>query len=209
MEFTDHEEAKQALYLTMDFIFHSQPVRCYKLLPKDVARANNSPTSSVSNHIGEYIVSIVDMTGRGSRVTGFDILQACEDCGKVKAFRIFRPLMGAFMSFRVEWSDTRTNVNQLSMALLSVCRFAFLAFLHTDKLRAIASLSHHMPLILCDPLWLVDQLLFLAQLLTVTSTFEMSWLSYIQDHQTALTTATTPMLLTSSRSCLVKTFALL
>lgn len=120
MEFTDHEEAKQALYLTVDFIFPDQPVRCYKLLPQDIARMNGEPTGTVSNHFAEYVVSVIDVGVRGSRVTGDDVLQACKACGKVKAFHSIRAVPGTVMSFRVEWSDARTNVTQLSMALLSV-----------------------------------------------------------------------------------------
>ncbi|KAK5081466.1 hypothetical protein LTR24_008165 [Lithohypha guttulata] len=128
VEFTDHEEAKQALFLTVNFIFHNQPVQCYKLLPKDIARMHGMPLATVSDHVAEYIVSIVDVSNGASHVTIDDVLRACRACGTVKAFRAIRPLLGAAMSFRVEWSDSRTNVWQLSMALLSGYRITLLPY---------------------------------------------------------------------------------
>ena len=128
MEFTNHEEAKQALFLTVNFVFHNQPVQCYKLLPKDIARMHGLPLATVSDHVAEYIVSIVDVNSGASHVTGDEVLRACQACGTVKAFRTVRPLPGAAMSFRVEWSDAESNVWQLSMALLSVRSPCVLSF---------------------------------------------------------------------------------
>jgi len=152
VEFTDHEEAKQALFLTVNFIFHNQPVQCYKLLPKDIARMHGMPLATVSDHVAEYIVSIVDVSSGASHVTVDDVLRACRACGTVKAFRAIRPLLGATMSFRVEWSDSKTDVWQLSMALLSVRLPYTFPFPYTNSDRATASPSCHILQTLFDPL---------------------------------------------------------
>ncbi|KAK5942152.1 hypothetical protein PMZ80_006107 [Knufia obscura] len=144
VEFANFDDAKQALVMTIDFIFRHQNIACYKLLPRDVAQANGESTIGISNHAAEYTVSAIDVGNRVAPITGDDLLRACQACGQVKAFHTVKALVGAVMSFRVEWTDTRTNVTSLSMAMISGYRISIMPFtpdLRTSQKMAVGASS--------------------------------------------------------------------
>lgn len=120
VEFHDHAEAKQASELTFHLLRECDTLSCYWLLPKEVARANNMPTTNISNHVAEYIISLVDVGARVTQVTAQMVFDTCVSIGLVKAFRTIRGQGNAIMSFHVEFSDDRTNATQLCAASLAV-----------------------------------------------------------------------------------------
>lgn len=111
--------------LTRKFIFKDVPVQCYVQTPKDIAVSSGIDPDRVSNHQAEYLIHVVDLGKSESPIDYNKVVDACQKYGRVKAFASVPPVAGAHMTYRVEFFDDQTNINELSGALLSVCHRRF------------------------------------------------------------------------------------
>lgn len=145
VEFHDHAEAKQALETT--FAMFNFPIQCYWLLPKDIAGTNGIPQHTVSDHKGEHIINLIDVGAQISQVSALSVFELCASVGLVKAFRTTQTHRNAYMSFRVEWSDARTDITSLSAAALGVSCTAC-GWARSDQYRDIVWLSRLIHLML-------------------------------------------------------------
>lgn len=77
-------------------------------------------SETITDHQAEYIIYVVDLGGSKSPIDVQAVLNACLDCGRVKAFKTHVADARAVMSFRVEFYDARTDATQLSGSPLCV-----------------------------------------------------------------------------------------
>jgi len=121
IQFSDVQDAKQALVLTLTLLFSGEPgVDCAKQTPKDIAFAANIDPDTVTDHQAEYLVHVVDIGGPKSPFKAEALLAECIKCGPVKAFKTHLTDRRAFVSYRVEFNDTRKDPTGLSGILFYV-----------------------------------------------------------------------------------------
>lgn len=119
VEFFDIKDAYNALALTTNTLFAGQNCRCIKLLPKEIAARENINPEIITNHTGEYLISVMDVGAGAVPLTADSIVEVCERgvgpaFQQVKAVQAVQSLPGAVATWRVEWSDSRVNAMALS-----------------------------------------------------------------------------------------------
>lgn len=119
VEFSDFRDALQALLMTKNTIFFGQRIECLKMFPKDTAHKNHTNPDTVSNHVAEYLINVIDIGQQTVPVTAQSIFDACQNlvgpsfCD-VKAVQAVQPMPAATSTWRVEWFDSRVNAMALS-----------------------------------------------------------------------------------------------
>lgn len=126
VEFFDIRDSVEALRLTLQNLFHGQEFNCFKLFQKDAANRHGVNPDTVSNHTGEFLLSVIDVGAQVSSCTVDHVLDACQygvgpRFADVRAIqRMDQPLRGAKATYRVEWNDSRVNALLLSGIELKV-----------------------------------------------------------------------------------------
>lgn len=128
VEFTDFNDAKQAAMLTLQFLFRDQPVKVFKLTPKDLAVKRGKREELVSNWQATYSVGVVCLDRGTGAMSTQELFETCQSVGAVKAFARIDAQQAnpqIIAVFRVEWSDTKAQMGALNGA-------PFMVFLETD-----------------------------------------------------------------------------
>lgn len=125
VEFFDFKDAYNALSMTNNTLFFGQQHRCFKLLPKFCATQRGIDPETVSDHVGEYLISVIDVGAAIHPIDAEAIIYACENAvgpafREVKAVQAVQPLPGAVATWRVEYYDSRVNAMEISGIVFQV-----------------------------------------------------------------------------------------
>lgn len=113
--FSDHRDTAEAYRLTCDTsLYYSYSFNCFVLSPKELAVHEGVDPNIVSNHAGEYILSVNNLRGSLDSFTHDEIVEVCQTLGDVKAIQSVEPSGRATEAYRVEWYDSRVNVIRLN-----------------------------------------------------------------------------------------------
>lgn len=143
--------------MTLNMMFRDQHnFDCYKVSAKLLAAKQGRDPGTVTNHVGEFLVSFYDMGHHivVGRLTDDSVANFCEEGPvpghhHIKAIQAVRPITGAVASYRVEWYDSRVNAWSLSGAIFKVRPLCPSFLKHANFIR-VTALASWLSLLMSD-----------------------------------------------------------
>lgn len=111
--------------MTNNTLFFGQYHRCFKLLPKFCATQLRGNPETTSDHVGEFLISVIDVGAATIPIEAEAIMYVCENAvgpqyREIKAVQAVQPLPGAVATWRVEWYDSRVQPMGISGLVFQV-----------------------------------------------------------------------------------------